>query len=339
MSNTSKRIAYIDALRGLTMTLVVYQHINLFTGGEGSYDSMWGEALTAFRMPLFFFISGFIAYKTLEWTPKLYAQLLLKKAQVQLIPTIVFSLILTTVLSNTTQLFTNCYWFTLVLFEFFLLFYTISLISKQRVLLKNTLLIILTISGLACITLNIGPDWSFYEPLHLGDVFKFSQFFVLGIFARQYYPTLQKLVSNPYTNAAAIVIFAISLILLRNEYILENQILRSFIRGTIVRYSGLFMVFSLFYRHQDYFTANGKLSRTMQYIGRHTLDIYMLHYFFIGDLLSNGTIAGRIHNLDNLPLEFFAIGALALMNIALCLLLSQCIRNSKFLAKYLFGAK
>ena len=30
---STKQIAYIDALRGFTMLLVVYQHISLFMGG------------------------------------------------------------------------------------------------------------------------------------------------------------------------------------------------------------------------------------------------------------------------------------------------------------------
>lgn len=300
---------------------------------------MWSEALTTFRMPLFFFISGFIASKALEWTPKLFAQLLFKKAKIQLIPTIIFSLIFTTVFSNKIEIFTPHYWFTLVLFEFFLLFYTISLISRQRILLRNALLLIIASAGIVCAPLGAGSDWNIYSTLCLWQVFKYFIFFVIGIIARQYYTTLQKLICNPYISATSIVVFVISMLFLRTTDIFYLSTFKVFIREVITPYSGLFIIFSLFYRYQDYFAANGKLSRTMQYIGRHTLDIYMLHYFFIGHIIDKGTIAGKIHNLDYLPLEFFAIGALALMNIALCLLLSQCIRNSKFLAKYLFGAK
>ena len=146
-------------------------------------------------------------------------------------------------------------------------------------------------------------------------------------------------VSHPLVAAIiliAILIFVISLILINNTSVCDINTLKILIRSFIIRYAGLFIVVSLFYRHRSYFAENNRISRAMQYVGRHTLDIYMLHYFFID---FNSTIASKIHNLGHLPLEVTCISILALANIALCLLLSQCIRNSRFLAKYLFGAK
>ena len=305
-------------------------------GGVSAYGSIWSEALTAFRMPLFFFISGYIAYKVIDWTPKLYAKLLLKKAQVQLIPTFIFSIIYTTVFYSHTRIYAGEYWFTLVLFEFFVLFYTISLIAQKRDSLKLILLLLLAGVGVVFIALHIGQDWGCYQSLCLENVFKYFQFFVLGVFARRYEAIMKKILCNSIVNAIAVGIFVLSLILISSAEVLDIAILKGLIRSVILRYSGLFIVLSLFYRHQDFFAANGKISQAMQYIGRHTLDIYMLHYFLID---FGGTLAGKIHNLGYLPLEIFTLVALALMNIGLCLVLSQCIRNSKFLAKYLFGAK
>lgn len=333
---STKRIAYIDALRGFTMLLVVYQHISLFMGGVNAYGSIWSEALTAFRMPLFFFISGYIAYKVIDWTPKIYAKLLLKKAQIQLIPTFIFSIIYSTVFYSHTRFYAGEYWFTLVLFEFFVLFYTISLIAQRCDHLKLILLLLLACVGVVFLALHIGQDWSCYQSLCLENVFKYFQFFVLGILSRRYETITKKILCNSIVNAIAVGIFVLSLILISSTAVLDIAILRGLIRSVILRYSGLFIVLSLFYRHQDFFAENGKISQAMQYIGRHTLDIYMLHYFFID---FGGTLAGKIHNLGYLPLEVFSLATLALMNVGLCLLLSQCIRNSKFLAKYLFGAK
>lgn len=336
-TSTTKRIQYIDALRGFTMFLVVYQHINAFMGGVAPYDSTWSEALTAFRMPLFFFISGYIAYKVLDWTPKTYFQLLFKKAKIQLIPTVIFSLIFTSAFYSQTKIYATEYWFTFVLFEFFLIYYTISFLTQKHNNLKFILLLLLAGIGVMCLSFNIGrQDCSIYDLLCLENVFKYFQFFVLGLIAKRYESITTKALNNTYINGIAIVVFVISLILLTNPSVLGIPIITKTIRSLILRYSGLFIVLSLFYRHREYFAANGRISRTMQYVGRHTLDIYMLHYFFIN---FGGSLAGKIHEIGYLPLEVFAIGSLALMNIALCLLLSQCIRNSNFLAKYLFGAK
>lgn len=57
-----KRIEWIDALRGFTMILVVFSHVELFTF-ELDPPLFVNEVFISFRMPLFFFISGFIGYK------------------------------------------------------------------------------------------------------------------------------------------------------------------------------------------------------------------------------------------------------------------------------------
>ena len=59
---TKKRIEWIDAMRGFTMLLVVYAHVQFFGLGLES-DETFNQVLILFRMPLFFFISGFILYK------------------------------------------------------------------------------------------------------------------------------------------------------------------------------------------------------------------------------------------------------------------------------------
>ena len=57
------RLEYIDALRGLTMLMVVIGHIELFSFGEGIF--LCTPIYKYIQMPLFFFISGYIAaFKT-----------------------------------------------------------------------------------------------------------------------------------------------------------------------------------------------------------------------------------------------------------------------------------
>ena len=55
------RIGYIDALRGMAMILVVYFHIAAY--GFGSYELGYNDIIERFRMPTFFFISGWLFYK------------------------------------------------------------------------------------------------------------------------------------------------------------------------------------------------------------------------------------------------------------------------------------
>ena len=90
--NPTKRIEWIDALRGFTMILVVFSHIEVF--GFGIPSNTVNSFFSQFRMPLFFFISGFIAFRAGEvWDRKYYTRQMLKKMRIQIIPTLFFGLL------------------------------------------------------------------------------------------------------------------------------------------------------------------------------------------------------------------------------------------------------
>ena len=63
----TQRIGYIDALRGFTMLLVVFSHIETFCYDIPFNESILSSLFITFRMPMFFFISGYIAYKKELW--------------------------------------------------------------------------------------------------------------------------------------------------------------------------------------------------------------------------------------------------------------------------------
>jgi fucose 4-O-acetylase-like acetyltransferase len=75
----------------------------------------------------------------------------------------------------------------------------------------------------------------------------------------------------------------------------------------------------------------------MQYVGKRTMDIYMLHYFL---LPRNMEVVGQFFS-DNVnpSIEFFVTTVFALLVILLCLIVGNVIRLSPLLAHYLLGAK
>lgn len=99
----------------------------------------------------------------------------------------------------------------------------------------------------------------------------------------------------------------------------------------VAPYSGLFVVLAIFYKLRDRFARDGAVSRTMQFVGRRTLDIYLLHYFFIS--------AGMplIDNADPL-VRTAVICAYTVLIVAGCLLVSRVVRLSDLLGHYLLGA-
>lgn len=83
-----KRIEYLDAMRGFTMTLVIIGHVFAYCMNHGNVIN---TELTNLRLPLFFFVSGFLVYKDdLIWNFRNLFSFIKKKFRQQIIPTIFF---------------------------------------------------------------------------------------------------------------------------------------------------------------------------------------------------------------------------------------------------------
>ena len=91
-----KRIEYIDAMRGFTMVLVVLTHVSSFgLGMYGSDTFSYSKIFAEFRMPLFFFVSGFVLYKSnFIWNIKNTIAFIRKKISVQILSPLLFLKIL-----------------------------------------------------------------------------------------------------------------------------------------------------------------------------------------------------------------------------------------------------
>ena len=100
--------------------------------------------------------------------------------------------------------------------------------------------------------------------------------------------------------------------------------------------TGMWMVFTIF-RLSISSLKKLHLSVPLQYVGTRTLDIYLLHYFFLPRFLM--PYAGQLKAFASQFLEFWAILAISLIVLSLSLLASYIIRLSPFLGHYLFGVK
>ena len=119
------RLEWLDALRGFTMILVVAYHVAEMGFGESWRHSSSMPFLVLFRMPLFFFVSGFLAYKASQvWNMRNFGSLIWKKLKVQTIPTIVFFCLAMAILNKHVlpametsfhSPYKGGYWFTIVL--------------------------------------------------------------------------------------------------------------------------------------------------------------------------------------------------------------------------------
>ena len=357
----SPRIEYIDAMRGFTMILVVTAHVSAFALGF-SQDPFHLNSVSlfcaTFRMPLFFFISGFILYKAGKvWDMHNSMEFIRKKFMVQIIPAVIFFFSFLYLFSWG---YKHCiydaaksgYWFTLILFYYFLAFIIMKAIQRgyTAVCVKCNIGNAVIKYGNAIIELFIIAFVLFLSIASKSGLInaetgallslpylKYFIFFMFGYHSRQYFSTVTKLIDNSYITALVFVAFlSFSLVCLKSGIVATNLYYKA-IFGFIAGAFGICCVFSFFYRYRESFTSEKKLGRTLQYIGRRTLDIYLLHYFFI---------PRNLHSLlpisdypENFTFNFFVVLLVSAIVISFSLITSNFLRISPFLAKLLFGVK
>lgn len=184
----------------------------------------------------------------------------------------------------------------------------------------------------------------FTNVLQINSILYYFEFFILGHFVHKYEKAAFTILANDKVNLATILFFVLSMLVImpNGESWFTSPLLMKgsqyLLKTYLARYAGLFIVFAFFVRQRDFFAEGGRLSRTMQYVGRHTLDIYMLHNFFLPmkiDMIHHIVKTASHHVITQIIVEVSS----ATIIIAVCLLTSSVLRNSNFLAHYLFGVK
>ena len=326
-SRPKPRIGYIDALRGFTMLLVVCWHIVYF-----SKVRIFGvlEFFSLFRMPLFFFISGFILYKKdFVWNVSNSTKFLSKKFLVQIIPTVIFLSLYMFIFSlNTFTDRLNGYWFTITLFEYFLVYSLSNLLIK-----KDIIRVILLLIGAVLLYFITENTWCQNNyPLtykYLLYNLQFFIFFIIGTIAKKHFEKISKYVfGNNLIMMLVIASLFIGSILYINKFFVDLEV------KLVLSILGIFSVFYFFMRNGEYMD-NSRIGKVLQFIGRRTLDIYLLHYFFI-----NNSIAWVKNIGIESPTIILTIAiATSFIIVGFCLLLSKFLRTNPLLGIILFGAK
>ena len=349
------RLEWLDALRGFTMILVVSSHVWGFGFGLSPKVSSSMQFLIMFRMPLFFFVSGFLAYKAgLVWDFKTFGTLLAKKVRVQTIPTIVFFLfgavILgtefeATVMDWLSKPLKGGYWFTIVLLYMFIVYY-IFCFFESRLKVKSWI----PITVLFFISLGFyetcyqpeyfdwafgwrGPQNEFMNYSSINQLFMYFPFFLYGNIVRRYWDQAQRVMDSHwfYPVIVILVIFA-ALDSLKWHTL---RMTWAIIPLTLARFILLTMVFMYFRHYHQYFTQRTVIGRSLQYIGRRTLDIYLIHYLFLPNLPTIGSFFNQYRH--NFVIDTTLSVFLALLVIGFSVLTSNILRVSPFFKKYLFG--
>ena len=130
--------------------LVIEGHVWSIGMGIETYDTLSGLMLYAFNMPIFFFVSGLLAFKERQENSRELLGNIWKKFLFLVIPAVVVKFFMD-LLHQLNPLHVvsdgfGGYWFTITLFECFLLYYLVTLFVKN-VKWRMAVLAVLAVAG------------------------------------------------------------------------------------------------------------------------------------------------------------------------------------------------
>lgn len=306
------------------------------------------------HMPLFFFISGYFTYKaTAEGKDFAYPNLWLRFKQL-IIPFLTVSTIwiyyfplsgLRSPLDSTWHglyfsEYKNGYWFTLCLFEIIVCYVaTVFLMRRTKNLWGEIAMAAVIWAMIGFISLRIAPD-GLRELLGLELVFSFFPAFMYGIIARKHREQFNKLITGKpiYTLSLAAAAVLMYIMMYNWEFGFMS------IKPIVLCIPGLLHIFLVAvaigtvkpWVEKRYVDGTPSLAvGCWEYLGKESLAIYMLHYFFLFPMTSL-QLPLKEMSLGIVPTFAVSVISAALI-IAVTLIVSYIIQKSPLLGLLLTG--
>lgn len=346
---------WLDAMRGFTMILVVAYHVAQVSFGQDEKLSASLPFLVLFRMPLFFFVSGFLAYKAnFVWTPAGFCSLAWKKVKIQVLPALIFLCVFLVFKSRHTfgEAFMTSmhsptkggYWFTWVLLQMFLFYYLLAYLQQAlRLCSKGAeaafwLLVWLLALGLYLslyMPVTFGKwyntDFMMYSSLY--ETLKFMHFFIAGNIVRRFWHRTQELMDSMWLFPCVVLTAVVCCADLFRWHVLQGELTN--LPRTLAMYALMSIVVMTFRSLSDHLSVSTRVGSTLQYVGTRTLDVYLLHFIFLPRITIVGDWLNAHH--PNFVIDIVAALLVAVPVLAFCLLTSRVLRVSPLLRQYLFG--
>ena len=337
------RIEYLDAIKGIAILFIVYGHIPMYSYGEEWTELASFRPITALvQLTMFFFVSGYLfnSKKMLTGGGKSYW---LKFRQL-VIPAFVFcSLYISIhnidVFQCITDKYKAGYWFTLTLFEYIVVQSLFDALMKRLNVRTDGIRYALQLVGLAFIMYSLSVPMIKNLFGCIGSVVGFSQFkyFLYFTLGRLVSLHMDKILTNDRINRLANIVIPTFLILVVCNHIYGISLDGIFFHLNMLGFEffAFLAIFILIYNHRNFFSSGNIISWVIRFVGRRTLDIYLLHYFFISQDL---TFWGSFFIEYSSPLlEFMFSGIMTLLIVGVCLLVGELIRKSSFCSKWLLN--
>lgn len=285
----TNRIVWLDAMKGVAIFLVIIGHVMNNMHLMNSPVNKW---IHLFNMPLFFFLSGFLAFKT---SKRSLVENIKKKLRSLCIPFLTCGLLYSVAFGKVEEFILDLhhagYWFLLSLLTCWLIFLPLQKFIVrycQNIIIEFIILLIPFFVGNLLIKI-IAVEWQ--NTLCLPLTFAQYRFFILGYIIGKIYfhgykiSILDRVINflgGHILSIAYIILFVLSTMVIVQLPILAN------IPKTIIQVLLMLSVFGVLYKVDIY--MNNRILTFSSYLGVNSLAVYVLHFFFVYQFPLNGCV-------------------------------------------------
>lgn len=339
-----QRVEYIDNLRGFAMFLVVLGHVIAWTFGwygNPSFFSaeaaavpattLWWDVIYAFHMPLLFWISGYLmGNPDKHIAVKVLPNYLWRKAYTLLIPFFTAGLLFHVI---TGEPITK-YWFLRTLFIFILLALpcqmNISILQK-----KGSDIAYLAIVYLLIITGNHYFRGTLADKIFDLPYLMLFPSFAFGFLCRRY-AALEKLINHNITFTVSLVIFIFCTYV---NHLSDLSGWHLYGLGYLYPYCGIICAYYMFK-----YPLGGAKMKFLNYLGLHSLEVYILHFYFVISLPQLGKWIIRymqqgdaFNMVSGSTIELVVCSVIAVVVCLFTAIAIRILRTSDIISWFLFG--
>lgn len=309
---------YLDALKGIAISIVVIGHVLQFTFGIRTGSA---ASFMYFNMPLFFYISGYLAYRTLDSFRDCICRIL-RRGMVLMVPYIVFFTIWLLYTGERMGLNSyislgSFYWFLYVLFiisTFFVLYeYIIQKVTNPYI---YTILWMIPLVLLVIVKIKTGgADYG------IQTFTNYYRYYLIGYLCRKYVILYRFLFQNSIVYAVGFVMYVL------------NWIFFDMHNVGLIFLGTLGAIITLQYMIQQ-INHNSYISRILIYVGKCSLGIYVMHYFFIP---MENFLSISVSNNSPFIYQLTIASLITLPILAVCIFFYKIIEHNRYLYFALFG--
>ena len=166
------------------------------------------------------------------------------------------------------------------------------------------------------------------EVFSLSLFFSYLPYFLFGVLSKMHQSLFVKFLNHKYLMSLAIVGF---IGLLFYDFLGRSVFIQGFL--------GIVIVYRFFEYYKSLFSSKTTLGTYLCYIGKHTLEIYLIHYFFIFSLIDFAQHINLTTVQSSWLVELIIFMAISIIVVVVCLLSAAFLKISPMLYSLLFGFK